>query len=311
METTKKKEPMIILTGPTGVGKTDLSIRLAREIDAEIISADSMQVYRYMDIGSAKVTREEMQGVPHHLIDCLMPDDEFNVVVFCRMAKEAAADIRARGKLPLVVGGTGFYIQALLYDIDFTEMGEDAGYRDYLRKMAAELGGEWLHERLLEVDPEAAAAIDPMNIKRQIRALEYYRQTGRKISDHNREQREKESPYDFRYFVLNRDRGELYERINRRVDIMMDKGLPDEVKRLKDMGYTKENISMQGIGYKELLDFYEGKCPLEEAADQIKLASRHFAKRQLTWFRRERDVRWIEMSGRTEEEIMGEIRKQL
>ena len=311
METTKKKEPMIILTGPTGVGKTDLSIRLAREIDAEIISADSMQVYRYMDIGSAKVTREEMQGVPHHLIDCLMPDDEFNVVVFCRMAKEAAADIRARGKLPLVVGGTGFYIQALLYDIDFTEMGEDAGYRDYLRKMAAELGGEWLHERLLEVDPEAAAAIDPMNIKRQIRALEYYRQTGRKISDHNREQREKESPYDFRYFVLNRDRGELYERINRRVDIMMDKGLPDEVKRLKDMGYTKENISMQGIGYKELLDFYEGKCTLEEAADQIKLASRHFAKRQLTWFRRERDVRWIEMSGRTEEEIMGEIRKQL
>ena len=306
-----KKEPLIILTGPTAVGKTELSVGLAKKLDAQIISADSMQVYRYMDIGSAKVMPEEMQGIRHYLIDCLLPEEEFNVVVFQRMAKEAIKSIREAGKIPLVVGGTGFYIQALLYDIDFTEMGEDTAFRSRLLRQTQEKGTAWLHGMLLEADPEAAAAIDPGNVKRQIRALEYHHLTGKKISEHNEEQRRKESPYDFRYFVLNRPRAELYERINRRVDIMLENGLVEEVRRLKDMGYTKDMVSMQGIGYKEVLDYLDGVCTYEKMADTIRQSSRHFAKRQLTWFRRERDVRWVEVSERSMEDITEEITSQI
>ncbi|MCI5654085.1 MAG: tRNA (adenosine(37)-N6)-dimethylallyltransferase MiaA [Lachnospiraceae bacterium] len=290
-----KKKPMIILTGPTAVGKTDLSIQLAKAINGEIISADSMQVYRHMDIGSAKVTPEEMDGVPHHLIDVLEPEEEFNVVVFQKLAKEALTGIYERGHIPIIVGGTGFYIQALLYDIDFTENDGDTAIRRELEKLAQTQGAGCLHQMLQEIDPESAAAIHQNNVKRVIRAIEFYRQTGKKISLHNAQEREKQSPYQFLYYVLDTDRKTLYERIDRRVDLMMEHGLVDEVKHLADMGCTRDMVSMQGLGYKEILDYLSGGIPLEEAVYILKRDTRHFAKRQITWFKRERDVRWLEL----------------
>ena len=298
-----QKQPLIILTGPTAVGKTKASIGLAKAIGGEIISADSMQVYKYMDIGSAKIRPEEMQHVPHYLVDELEPDDEFHVVRFQQMAKEAMKKIYAAGHIPIVVGGTGFYIQALLYDIDFTENeddGEKNPFRQELEELAARSGSqapEVLHNILKESDPEAAAQIHPNNIKRVIRAIEYFRQTGEKISHHNEAMHQKESPYHFLYYVLNTDRTRLYDRIDRRVDLMLEQGLIDEVQRLKEMGCHRGQTSMQGLGYKEILDYLEGRCSLEEAVYILKRDTRHFAKRQLTWFRRERQVRWIELSG--------------
>lgn len=286
-----KKKPMIILTGPTAVGKTDLSIQLAKAINGEIISADSMQVYRHMDIGSAKVTPEEMDGVPHHLIDVLEPEEEFNVVVFQKLAKEALTGIYERGHIPIIVGGTGFYIQALLYDIDFTENDGDTAIRRELEKLAQTQGAGCLHQMLQEIDPESAAAIHQNNVKRVIRAIEFYRQTGKKISLHNEQEREKQSPYQFLYYVLDTDRKTLYERIDRRVDLMMEHGLVDEVKHLADMGCTRDMVSMQGLGYKEILDYLSEEISLEEAVYILKRDTRHFAKRQITWFKRERDVR--------------------
>lgn len=290
-----KKKPMIILTGPTAVGKTDLSIQLAKAINGEIISADSMQVYRHMDIGSAKVTPEEMDGVPHHLIDVLEPEEEFNVVVFQKLAKEALTGIYERGHIPIIVGGTGFYIQALLYDIDFAENDGDTAIRRELEKLAQTQGAGCLHQMLQEIDPESAAAIHQNNVKRVIRAIEFYRQTGKKISLHNEQEREKQSPYQFLYYVLDTDRKTLYERIDRRVDRMMEHGLVDEVKHLADMGCTRDMVSMQGLGYKEILDYLSGEITLEEAVYILKRDTRHFAKRQITWFKRERDVRWLEL----------------
>ena len=288
------KRPLIILTGPTAVGKTKASIGLAKALNGEIISADSMQVYKYMDIGSAKIRPEEMQGIRHYLIDELEPDEEFHVVKFQQMAKEAMEAIYAKGKIPIVVGGTGFYIQALLYDIDFTESNEDNSYRQELEQLADEQGAEFLHEMLRKVDPRSADTIHANNVKRVIRALEFYHQTGEKISEHNEQERAKESPYDFCYFVLNDDREKLYERINLRIDQMLEEGLVDEVKALKDKGYTRDMVSMQGLGYKEILDYLNNECTLEEAIYILKRDTRHFAKRQLTWFRRERDVVWID-----------------
>lgn len=291
----RSKRPLIIITGPTAVGKTALSVELAKEIGGEIISADSMQVYRYMDIGSAKVTKEEMDGVPHHLIDVLEPTEEFNVVTFQKMAKEALEGIYERGHIPVIAGGTGFYIQALLYDIDFTETKEDDSYRKALEEKAAKEGPEALHEMLKAVDPESADAIHANNVKRVIRALEFHAQTGGKISEHNEKERGKESPYQFFYYVLNTDRPVLYERIDRRVDVMLAQGLVEEVKKLKEMGCTRELISMQGLGYKEILAYLDGETSLEEAVYILKRDTRHFAKRQLTWFKRERDVRWLNL----------------
>lgn len=288
------KRPLIILTGPTAVGKTKASIGLAKALNGEIISADSMQVYKYMDIGSAKIRPEEMQGIRHYLIDELEPDEEFHVVKFQQMAKEAMEAIYVKGKIPIVVGGTGFYIQALLYDIDFTESNEDSTYRQELEQLAKEQGAEQLHEMLRNVDPVSADTIHANNVKRVIRALEFYHQTGEKISEHNEQERAKESPYDFCYFVLNDDRENLYERINLRIDQMLEEGLVKEVKSLKDKGYTRDMVSMQGLGYKEILDYLNGECTLEEAIYILKRDTRHFAKRQLTWFRRERDVIWID-----------------
>ena len=300
------RKPLIILAGPTAVGKTSLSIRLAKETGGEIISADSMQVYRHMDIGSAKITKEEMEGVPHYLVDVLEPEEEFNVVRFQQMAKEAAERIWEKGRIPLVVGGTGFYIQALLYDIDFTENDGDESYRRQLEQKASdEEGASELYEILKTVDPKAAQEIHPRNIKRIIRALEFYHQTGKKISEHNETQRQKESPYNYAYFVLTDERSRLYERIDRRVDLMMEQGLLDEVRYLKERGVRKDSTAMQGLGYKELYAYLEGEYPLDEAVRIIKRDTRHFAKRQLTWFKRERDVIWADKSviGQEEENL--------
>lgn len=287
------RKPLIILTGPTAAGKTELSLMLARAVDGEIISADSMQVYRQMDIGTAKIRPEDMQGIPHHLIDVLDPAEEFHVVRFQEMAKEAIEKICAAGHIPIVVGGTGFYIQALLYDIDFSRHEEEENFRHELEAIAREQGGEVLHERLRRVDPESAEKIHPNNVKRVIRALEFYQENGEPISRHNEKERQKESAYQSAYFVLTDERSRLYERIDRRVDEMMEAGLEEEVRRLRDKGYTKELVSMQGLGYKEILDYLEGGCTLEEAVYRIKRDTRHFAKRQITWFKRERDVIWI------------------
>ena len=291
----ENKKPLIILTGPTAVGKTDTSIALAKSVGGEIISADSIQVYRHMDIGSAKITKEEMQGVPHFLIDALEPDEEFNVVVFQMLALQAMEEIYKRGHIPIITGGTGFYIQALLYGVDFDEVETDNSYRKELEEYAGEHGAEALHERLAAVDKEAAEAIHPNNVKRVIRALEYHKQTGEKISEHNEEQRQKKSPYNFAYFVLNRDRAVLYDRINRRVDMMFEQGLVAEVWKLLDMGYERKLVSMQGLGYKEVAAYLDGEFTLEEAKEIIKRDTRHFAKRQITWFKRETNVDWIDM----------------
>lgn len=288
------KKPMVILTGPTAVGKTALSIALAKSINGAVISADSMQVYKHMDIGSAKIMPEEMQGVSHYLIDELEPAEEFHVVRFVELAKQHLEEIYAAGKIPIIVGGTGFYIQALLYDIDFTEQECDEAYRSHLEGLAKEKGAEHLHAMLQEVDPESAEAIHANNIKRVIRALEFYHLSGEKISAHNEKERQKTSPYNFAYFVLNDDRGKLYANIDKRVDIMAERGLVEEVTRLKEMGCHSGMVSMQGLGYKEILDYLDGKSTLDEAIYIIKRETRHFAKRQLTWFRRERDVIWLD-----------------
>lgn len=281
---------LVILTGPTAVGKTHLSIQLAKKINGEIISADSIQVYKGMDIGSAKITKEETDGIHHHLIDILEPKEEFNVHIFKKLATKAINDISSRGKIPIIVGGTGFYIQAVLYDINFDDTETDYEYREYLEQLAKDKGNAFLHNMLKEVDPESAAAIHCNNLKRVIRALEYYKQTGKKISEHNEKERENKSPYNFAYFVLNDKRDKLYNRINQRVDIMFDNGLLKEMETLIAKGYTRDLVSMQGIGYKELFNYFDGKTSLDETKELIKKNTRHFAKRQLTWFRREKDV---------------------
>ncbi len=288
------RQPLVILTGPTAVGKTELSLKLARAIGGEIISADSMQVYRGMNIGSAKIRPEEMQGIPHHLIDELEPDEPFHVVKFQELATKYMKEIWGRGNIPILTGGTGFYIQAVLYGIDFTENEEDPEYRERLEREAKEKGSQYLHSLLLQVDPVAASQIHPNNIKRMIRALEFYHLTGKPISEHNERERQRETPYNAAYFVLNDRREAVYERIDRRVDQMLEAGLVEEVTGLRDRGYTRDMVSMQGLGYKEILDYLDGRVSLEEAIRVIKRDTRHFAKRQLTWFRRERDVIWIQ-----------------
>lgn len=289
-----EKKPMVILTGPTAVGKTALSIRLAKEINGAVISADSMQVYRHMDIGSAKIRPEEMQGVKHYLIDILEPEEEFHVVRFVEEAKAALEEIYRNGQIPIIAGGTGFYIQALLYDINFDGQDCDADYRRELEQITEKKGAEYLHRMLEEVDAESAKAIHANNTKRVIRALEFYHVSGKKISEHNETEHQKESPYNFAYFVLTDERERLYKRIEARVDAMMEEGLLDEVRLLKERGATKEMVSMQGLGYKEILAYLDGEISLERAVYLIKRDTRHFAKRQLTWFRRERDVIWFD-----------------
>ncbi len=298
--------PLIIVAGPTAVGKSALAVRLAKAVGGEIISADSMQVYRGLDIGSAKVTDEEKQGVPHFLIDELDPKEPFDVVKFQAMAKAYIEQICARGHIPILVGGSGFYIQAVLYGIDFDETASDPSYRASLEERARLEGPEKLYGMLKEVDPASAERIHPNNQKRVIRALEFYHASGEKISEHNDREILRESPYNFVYFVLDEDRDRLYRKIDRRVDEMMERGLLREVEDLLQKGCTKETESMQGLGYQELIDYLDGGSSYEEAVRLIKRDTRHFAKRQLTWFRRERDAVWIEKEayGNDQERIL-------
>ena len=286
-------DKLIILTGPTAVGKSELSIKLAKAINGEIISADSIQVYKELNIGSAKIMSEEMQGIRHYLIDVLEPTEDFNVFIFKKMAKETIEDIISRGKIPIIVGGTGFYIQSIIYDIDFDEE-DNSKIRLELEELAREKGNDYIHGELAKVDKASAMKIHPNNTKRVIRALEYYRLNNKPISLHNETERAKEAVFDAKYFVLNDKRELLYERINKRVDKMIQLGLVEEVSSLLDKGLDSSYNSMQGIGYKEIVEYLDGKCSLDEAVDNIKKNTRHFAKRQLTWFRREENVNWIE-----------------
>jgi tRNA dimethylallyltransferase len=307
------KPPLLILTGPTAVGKTALSIQLAKKIGGEIISADSMQVYRNMDIGSAKITREEMDGIPHHLIDILDPREEFNVVLFQECCKKAMKEIYGRGHIPILTGGTGFYIQGILYDIEFTKTEEDPAYRSGLEALADEKGSAYLHHILEERDPAAAAAIHPNNSKRIIRALEFLEKSGMPISVHNTKEREKAPAYNACCFVMTDDRDTIYRNINHRVDLMMEKGLVEEVEYLKTIGCTKDMVSMQGLGYKEILSYLAGEISLEQAVEKIKQGTRHFAKRQLTWFAREKASIWVDKRSfpAGEDEILSHLVSEL
>lgn len=305
------KKPMVILTGPTAVGKTALSLHLAKDIDGEIVSADSMQVYQGMDIGTAKIRPEEMEGIPHHLINCFPPDHAFNVSEFHDLASKAADEICARGRIPIVTGGTGFYIQALLYDVSFGNEDKEDGYREKLEKISeTEEGKQTLWKKLTEVDPDSSHVIHPHNVKKVIRALEYYHYHKAPISVHNEQERQKESRYNAACFVLTMNREKLYQRIDDRVDQMIQDGLVEEVQGLLQSGVPRNAISMQGIGYKETAAFLAGELSREEMIDEIKKNTRHFAKRQLTWFRREKDVIWIEKEPETADaEIEGKILK--
>lgn len=285
---------LIVLTGPTAVGKTSLSIALAKAVGGEIISADSMQVYKYMNIGTAKITEEEKCGIPHFLIDEFEPDEEFNVTIFKNKVMGYIKDIKSRGKVPIIVGGTGFYIQSVIYDINFNEYGDDSEVRKKYELMAETIGKSELHKKLALVDREYADSVSENNVKKVVRALTFFEMTGEKLSEHNKRERERSSPFDFAYFVLTMDRKKLYERIDKRVDLMFDMGLVEEVKALMAKGYDKSLVSMQGIGYKEVIDYLNGETSLEECINIIKRDTRHFAKRQLTWFKREKVVTYID-----------------
>lgn len=288
-----KMKPLIVIAGPTASGKTSLSVELAKKINGEVISADSMQIYKYMDIGTAKIKEEEKEGIKHFLVDELYPDEEFNINIFQKMAKEAIDKIISKGKIPIIVGGTGFYIQSVVYDIAFEDTNKDEQYREELERIAKNEGNKVLHNMLEKVDKDSANKIHENNVKRVIRALEFYKQTGLPISKHNEEEKNKKSPYNLLFYVLNMDRDVLYDRIDRRVDIMINEGLVDEVKKLIDMGYSKDLVSMKGLGYKEIVGYLDGFYDLERAIYILKRDTRHFAKRQLTWFKREKDVIWL------------------
>ncbi|MFA6939592.1 MAG: tRNA (adenosine(37)-N6)-dimethylallyltransferase MiaA [Clostridiaceae bacterium] len=285
-------DKFIILSGPTAVGKTNISIKLAQKLNGEIISCDSMQIYKGMDIGSAKIKPDEMEGVPHHLIDFLEPTESFTAASFKEKASKLIREINERGKLPILTGGTGLYIDSLIDDYSFTSVFKDEAYRNYLYKQAAEKGNEYVHSQLKEKDPVSFNNIHPNNIKRVIRALEVYQVSGKPFNYYMNGEQDKK--YEFLYFVLTMDRLKLYDRINKRVDTMIDEGLLEEVKKLKETGLTSDMQSMKGIGYKELLYYLEGKFTLDEAIDKIKQGSRNYAKRQLTWFRRNDAVIWID-----------------
>ncbi len=301
------KKPIIIIAGPTACGKTGVSIELAKRIDGEIISADSMQVYKYMDIGTAKVTKEETQGIKHYLVDELYPDEEFNIKVFQEKALKYIDEIHSRGKIPILVGGTGFYINSVIYKNDFDETTADSDFRNKLEQTAREKGNEFVHNMLKEVDQASYESIHPNNLKRVIRALEFYNQTGKPISLHNEEEKKREEFFNAALIILNMDRKTLYDRIDERVDIMVKDGLVDEVKKLLDMGYNENMVSMKGIGYKELIPYFKGECSLEYAISEIKKNTRHFAKRQVTWFKYQTDGLWIAMDGKARESAAEEI----
>ena len=301
------KKKILVIGGPTAVGKTELSIDLAKRLNGEIISADSMQIYKYMDIGSAKVSKGEMNGVVHHLIDVVDPSINFSVADYKEQGEKAIKEIISRGKLPIIVGGTGLYINSLTCNMNFTEAEKDEEYRKELDKLANEHGNNYIHEMLKEIDPISYNEIHANNRKRVIRALEVYKLTGNPFSSYNAGEDFYKSEYDVHYYVLTMDREKLYERINLRVDIMMEKGLLEECIKLKEMGYTSSMQSMQGIGYKEILYYLEGNLKLQEAINMIKQGSRNYAKRQLTWFRRDKRVTFLDKDKLSYVEILEKV----
>ncbi|OFI07758.1 tRNA dimethylallyltransferase [Clostridium acetireducens DSM 10703] len=284
---------LLIIAGPTAVGKTDISIKLAKKLNGEIISADSMQIYKYMNIGSAKITNEEMNGIKHHLIDVVEPKENFNVSMYKDLSEKAIDNIISKNKIPILTGGTGLYINSLICNYNFTEAEQDEKYRDYLQNLAKVKGKEYVHSLLKDVDVESYNRLYPNDLKRVIRALEVYKLTGKTISEYNKENDIYDIPYKIYYFILNMERSKLYERINKRVDIMLEKGLIEEVKKLKNMGCTADMQSMKGIGYKEILNYLDGDINLDRAIYLIKKGSRNYAKRQLTWFRKDKRAIWI------------------
>lgn len=291
------KKSLIIIAGSTACGKTACSVNLAKMINGEIISADSMQVYKYMNIGTAKITNDEMEGIKHYLIDEFYPDEDFSIAQFKNLAKIYINKIYDKGKIPILVGGTGFYINSVIYDNNFIELEKDNIYRKELEILSIIKGNKFLHDMLKEIDPISADKIHSNNVKKIIRALEYFKQTGEKISEHNEKEKRKEKAYDTTFFILNMNREKLYDRINLRVDIMIKKGLLDEVKGLLDKGYNKNLVSMQGIGYKEIIKYIEGEISFDEAVNILKRDTRHFAKRQITWFKHQcEDGIWIDVS---------------
>lgn len=300
-----KKRPLVILAGPTAVGKTKTSIELAKILNGEIISADSMQVYKYMDIGTAKITKSEMQNIKHYLIDEFNPDDDFSIAVFKNKAKAYIDDIHSRGKIPILVGGTGFYINSIIYDNDFTESQKDNSYREHLQNIALNNPPNFLHDMLKNIDIQASIQIHPNNTKRIIRALEFFEHTGTKISEHNKIEKQRNSPYNTTFFVLNMDRALLYDRINLRVDLMLKAGLIKEVQNLLDLGYNKNLVSMQGLGYKEIVKYLEGEYSLDYAIEILKRDTRRFAKKQLTWFNHQAENPiWLDVSSFENTEIL-------
>lgn len=306
-----RSKTIIALAGPTAVGKTKFAIRLARALDGEIISCDSMQLYKFMDIGSAKPTAEEMSMAKHHLVDLIDPREEFSVAQYQKLAKDAIKDVFGRGKTPIISGGTGLYLNSLLYDMDFSSVPDDHAYRNELMELAEEKGRETLHKMLVELDPKAADAIHPNNTVKIVRALERLKEGEGQIkqfSDINEETKD----YNVILIGLTRDRAELYDRINKRVEMLIEEGLVSEVKGLMDMGLTQENISMKGIGYKEIMDHLDGKYSLDETIDIVKKNTRHYAKKQLTWFRRYDKMNWYNISEHeNDEDALEEIIKWL
>lgn len=300
----KNKENLLVLLGPTAIGKTDVSIDLAKEMNGEIISADSMQIYKYMDIGSAKVIKEEMQGIEHHLVDILNPDEEFTVANYKSRAKKLITEINDKNKTPIIAGGTGLYINSLVYDLNFTQVAPNEEFRSRLENIAEEKGNEFIHDELKKIDQESSEKISPNDQKRVIRALEIYEVTGKIMSEYNKDFRKPIEDYNLVMIGLNMDRAKLYERINLRVDIMIENGLVEEVKSILSMGYNKELVSMQGIGYKEIIMYLENEITLERSIELIKQKSRNYAKRQLTWFRRDDRIKWIDLDNYSQRELI-------
>lgn len=302
-----RMKDILILSGPTGIGKTNISLKLARILDGEIISADSMQIYKGMNIGSAKIQSEDMDGIKHHLIDVVSPSEEFSAAKFKILAEEAITDIISRGKYPIIVGGTGLYISSLIFNYGFTGTFKDIDYRKHLESLAIEKGKIYVHELLKDTDIDSYQKLYPNDLKRVIRALEVHKLTGKTIGELNENQDIYDIPYNINYYVLNMDREALYEIINTRVDAMIAKGLISEVVNLKEKGYNSNMQSMKGIGYKEILYYLDNKISLEEAIDMIKQGSRNYAKRQLTWLRKDSRIKWLDKDKMNDESIISYI----
>jgi len=300
------KIPLLVIVGPTAVGKTKMAIQLAHRLQGEVVSADSRQVYRYMDIGTAKPTWEEREGIPHHLIDIIDPDEEFSVADYQRLAQRVIRDIWARNKLPILAGGTGFYISAVIDNYNFSSHAVNREYRRQMQRLGEKYGGAYLLEKLRPVDPVAAERLHPNDLRRIIRALEVYEFTGRPLSQWEREQ-DKESPYLLSIVGLTMDRAALYAVINRRVEEMIARGLVEEVRALLARGYSPDLNSMQGLGYKEIIPYLEGKIELEEAVEILQRNTRRFAKRQMTWFRRDPRINWYNVTETPWEKLMEDI----